>query len=208
MESRTKVKSFRWEQYMKKYTTLSNDCIKIKFYASYSSMESYAGKEDKRWQLTNLCTIETNRIVSVHRKLHSTEEQLIKSHLCWMSSISCFLKLLHFNPFQLLHTGHKNFLVSPVSKSQVHFCLTPKLADSYRLCKIVMYFLRSLKTCDAFCQNFLFPTHWGAVPASATNNSYPLSCIDELIQIQAAKDNKMRDREGQRLLWRSSSLKS
>lgn len=32
---------------MKKYTTVSNDCIKSKFYASYNSMESYAGKDDK-----------------------------------------------------------------------------------------------------------------------------------------------------------------
>lgn len=147
---------------MKKYTTFSNDCIKSKFYASYNSMESYAGKEEKRRQLSSLCTIETkqaNRIVSVHRNLHSPEEQGITSHLCSMWSISCFLKLLHFNSFQILHARHKNLLVSPVSKSQVHFCLTPKLADNYRLCKIVMYFLRLLKTFEAFCQNLLFLTH-------------------------------------------------
>lgn len=48
MESRKKVKSFRLELYRKKYTTVSNDCIKSKFYASYNSMESYVGKEDKK----------------------------------------------------------------------------------------------------------------------------------------------------------------
>lgn len=127
---------------MKRYTTVSNDCIKSKFHASYNSMESYAGKDDKR-QLTSLGTIETNqanRIVSVHRKAHRTGEQWIKSHLCSMWSINCSLKLLHFNSSETLHVGHKNFLVSPVSKSQVHFCLTPKLADSYTLFKIVYVF--------------------------------------------------------------------
>lgn len=74
--------------------------------------------------------------------MHRIEEQWIKSHLCWMWSINRFLKciFLHFNSFEILHIGHKNLLVSPLSRSQAHFCLTPKLADSYRLCKIVYVF--------------------------------------------------------------------
>lgn len=128
---------------MKKYTSVSNDCIKSKFYASYNSMESCVGKGDRRRQLSSLCTIETNqanRIVSVHRKPHRTGEQWIKSHLCSMWSINCFLKLLHFNSAEIFHVGHETFLVSPVFQSQVHFCLTPKLPDSYRLFQIVHVF--------------------------------------------------------------------